>query len=557
MTSAPPEFAAAREPCEPEGWFLVAGAAAAALYLAGTFVFAKDISELTFLAAALCCVAAVATFADLRTARAGVALALGGVLLGCTAALGVALLPLARHRARSWALLRAACEGPTLVAGSAAVGATALGTAAGALLGGAAGAAELPQTLALCLVLAGVAGAATACAYFAKYAPDAGRSLGVDLNYNGVKAFCVLAGAVLGAMTAAGALVAALKLHGLARGPALHVPGRNSFALVAFGALVVLGALFVLPPDTTGLIYAHLLCGAILVAAGLGSLLVVGCAVQDMAVCLALLSGLAGWTLVAEGFALDNLLLTIVGCLVGVIGGLQVRVLGRAANRTLSAVLLAHPKPLTVVAETTASIAAATGLEAGLLDPRLSRTQTTSVEAVAETLAEARQVVVVPGFGLSIAGAQWALSAVVLALLKREVEVHVALHPNAGRLPGHMHVVLAEAGVPTSIVRAIEVEGPHDINQDVNQIFAQADVALVVGAHDLTNSAAVEDPNSALAGKPVLHVWKAKNCVFLRHHTQMDNNNPVYAKENVSVLLGDPKHSLEALNIHVQSHSLI
>eukprot|EP00386_Alphamonas_edax_P000731 GDKI01002284.1.p1 GENE.GDKI01002284.1~~GDKI01002284.1.p1 ORF type:complete len:274 (-),score=116.07 GDKI01002284.1:48-869(-) len=267
----------------------------------------------------------------------------------------------------------------------------------------------------------------------------------------------------------------------------------------------------------------------------LGYHLVASVGGADMPVCITVLNSYSGWALVAEGFMLNNPMMTIVGSLIGCSGGILSYIMCKAMNRSLTNVLFGGYATPAVTAN------AGEKKEKGVH-------QEIKAEGVAEMLASAKNVIVVPGYGMAVAKAQYALSELTKTLKDNGVNVKFGIHPVAGRMPGQMNVLLAEAGVPYDQVFEME---------EINEDFHSTDVALVIGANDITNSAAQEEPNCPIAGMPVLEVWKAKNCIFMKRTMAAgyaDLDNPVFYKENTNMLLGDAKNTTEQLVHKLKEH---
>jgi NAD(P) transhydrogenase len=235
-----------------------------------------------------------------------------------------------------------------------------------------------------------------------------------------------------------------------------------------------------------------------------------------MPVVITVLNSYSGWALCAEGFMLENSLLTIVGALIGSSGAILSHIMCVAMNRSLPSVLLG-------------------GFGQGAGGPAMTVSGTaveTSVEATAELLANAKSVIIVPGYGLAVAKAQYAVADIIKQLNASGIKCKVGVHPVAGRMPGQLNVLLAEAGVPYDLVEEIDEINPH---------FKETDVVLVIGANDTINSAAEDDPNSIIAGMPVLRVWLAKHVVIFKRSLgsgYADVPNPVFFKSNTTMLLG-------------------
>jgi NAD(P) transhydrogenase len=251
-----------------------------------------------------------------------------------------------------------------------------------------------------------------------------------------------------------------------------------------------------------------------------------------MPVCITVLNSYSGWALVAEGFMLNSPTLTVVGSLIGFSGAILTKIMCDGMNRDIFNVIFGGY-----------ATAAPSGDKADL-GPR--EHIETSADVVASELAEASKVVIVPGYGMAVARAQHAISNIATQLVAKGAEVQFGIHPVAGRMPGQMNVLLAEAGTPYEWVMEME---------EVNPGMPDADLCLVVGANDITNCAAQDDPDCAIAGMPVIEVWKAKKCIFMKRSMAAgyaDLDNPVFFKENTNMLLGDAKNTCDAIASKMQ-----
>jgi NAD(P) transhydrogenase len=265
-----------------------------------------------------------------------------------------------------------------------------------------------------------------------------------------------------------------------------------------------------------------------------GGLLTAAIGGADMPVVITVLNSYSGWALVAEGFMLNNDLLTIVGSLVGASGAILSYIMCVAMNRSLLAVMFGGYG--------TASTGAGPAMA-------ITGTHTeTNVDEVTSMLVDAKSVIITPGYGLAVAKGQYAIAEMTKMLRDRGVSVRFGIHPVAGRMPGQLNVLLAEAGVPYDIVFEMD---------EINGDFPEADVAIVVGANDTVNSAAEEDPNSTIAGMPVLQVWKAKQVVVMKRSMATgyaDVQNPLFFKPNTVMLFGDAKKTCDELKNKIFTH---
>lgn len=402
------------------------------------------------------------------------------------------------------------------------------GTLIGLGIGRAVQVTDLPQTVAGFHSCVGLAAMLTSVAHWAETANADGSS-------DPSTAIAAILGNLVGGITLTGSIVAFGKLHGIMGSKPLSLPGKNALNLLACMVQLWLICAFMSPttfylPAGSFFIRMVLMIATSVLACLLGWHLVASVGGGDMPVCITVLNSYSGWALVAEGFMLRNSLLTIVGSLIGFSGGILSYIMCVAMNRSLANVLFGGYS----------QVAPKKG--SGDSDSSPKEHRETSVEEVADLISSAKSVIVVPGYGMAVARAQYALAEVAKKCQENNVKLRFAIHPVAGRMPGQMNVLLAEAGVPYDWVFEME---------EINEEFGEADVALVVGANDITNSAAQEDPTCAIAGMPVLEVWNARHCVFMKRSMgsgYADLENPVFYKPNTLMLLGDARNKVEALS---------
>lgn len=332
----------------------------------------------------------------------------------------------------------------------------------------------------------------------------------------------VFLGVLIGAVTFTGSIVAYLKLSAKMSSAPLTLPGRNWLNL---GALVAsAGALgwFLASPSLVPLLLMTV------VALALGWHLVAAIGGGDMPVVVSMLNSYSGWAAAAAGFMLDNDLLIVTGALVGSSGAILSYIMCRAMNRSFVSVILGGfgTEGGTVVSSGSTEVGDHREVQAA---------------EVAEMLKSASSVVITPGYGMAVAKAQYPVADLVARLRAAGVEVRFGVHPVAGRLPGHMNVLLAEAKVPYDIVLEMD---------EINDDLASTDVVLVIGANDTVNPAALEDPGSPIAGMPVLEVWKAKQVVVFKRSMATGYagvQNPLFFRENTAMLFGDAKDQVERI----------
>jgi NAD(P) transhydrogenase subunit beta len=321
----------------------------------------------------------------------------------------------------------------------------------------------------------------------------------------------------IGAVTFTGSIVANLKLSARIKSAPLMLPGKNYLNLGALGAFAVLTGFFVASPSLI------LLIAVTVVALALGWHLVASIGGGDMPVVVSMLNSYSGWAAAASGFLLNNNLLIVTGALVGSSGAYLSYIMCQAMNRSFISV-----------------IAGGFGIEA----PTSSQTdygdyREVNAAEVGALLTNAKSVVITPGYGMAVAQAQYPVAELAKQLRERGVEVRFGIHPVAGRLPGHMNVLLAEAKVPYDIVLEMD---------EINDDFEKTSVVLVIGANDTVNPAAAEDPTSPIAGMPVLRVWEAADVIVFKRSMAAGYagvQNPLFFRENSAMLFGDAKAMVE------------
>ncbi|WP_256745200.1 Re/Si-specific NAD(P)(+) transhydrogenase subunit beta, partial [Aeromonas hydrophila] len=341
---------------------------------------------------------------------------------------------------------------------------------------------------------------------------------GAMLNIHLVEIFL---GVFIGAVTFTGSVVAFGKLRGLISSKPLMLPHRHKLNLLAVVASLALMVYFV---NAGGSTFALLVMT--LIAFAFGWHLVASIGGADMPVVVSMLNSYSGWAAAAAGFMLSNDLLIVVGALVGSSGAILSYIMCKAMNRSFISV-----------------IAGGFGSDgvASTADQEMGEYRETSAEDVADLLKNSSSVIITPGYGMAVAQAQYPVAEITQKLRDRGVKVRFGIHPVAGRLPGHMNVLLAEAKVPYDIVLEMD---------EINEDFSDTDTVLVIGANDTVNPAAMEDPGSPIAGMPVLEVWKAQNVIGFKRSMNTGYagvQNPLFFKENTQMLFGDAKASVEAI----------
>ncbi|MDR3468949.1 MAG: NAD(P)(+) transhydrogenase (Re/Si-specific) subunit beta [Xanthobacteraceae bacterium] len=377
---------------------------------------------------------------------------------------------------------------------------------------------SMPELVAAFHSLVGMAAVLVAAAAF--YAPVA-FDIGTRGNIHGSSLVEMSLGVAIGALTFTGSVIAFLKLSGRMSGKPIILPARHVINIVLGLALIFF--IFELV-SSQGQVSFWLIT---ILALVLGALLIIPIGGADMPVVISMLNSYSGWAAAGIGFTLGNSALIITGALVGSSGAILSYIMCHAMNRSFISVILGG-----FGGETAA--AAAGGGEA-------KPVKLGSAEDAAFIMKNAQKVIIVPGYGMAVAQAQHALREMADNLKKEGVEVKYAIHPVAGRMPGHMNVLLAEANVPYDEVFELE---------DINSEFAQADIAFVIGANDVTNPAAEDDPTSPIYGMPVLQVWKAGTVMFIKRSLASGYagiDNPLFYRDNTMMLLGDAKKVTESI----------
>ncbi len=406
-----------------------------------------------------------------------------------------------------------------------------VGAAVGSALASQVGPTELPQTVAAFHSLVGIAAMAGA----------AGEYLGNSELAVGTLSSIYLA-TYIGGVTFSGSLVAFGKLSGMLDSAPLQLPGRDQLNLGMLGACVLGMGAFLNPELASGLASVDpetLQLGSLGMAAAVSSVLgwhlTASIGGADMPVVITVLNSYSGWALCAEGFLLNNPLLAQVGALIGFSGAILTWIMCEAMGRDIVSVILGG------AGTTIAPAGEAVEIE--------GEVTTVNVDAVTDAIMEANNIIITPGYGLAVAQAQFAIADIAKNLKAAGKNVRFAIHPVAGRMPGQLNVLLAEAGVPYDIVFEME---------EINDDFDDTDITLVIGASDTVSSAAEDDPNCSIYGMPVLRVWNSGQVYVLKRSIGNTGYagmmNPILFKDNVDVLLGDAKDTCDALKAAVDSN---
>src|ERR1700674_2756990 len=396
-----------------------------------------------------------------------------------------------------------------------------VGAAVGAVLARRVEMTQMPQLVA---ILHSFVGLAAVLIGFTNYLMPAGDLAGAERVIHLSEIYL---GVFIGTITFTGSIVAFLKLQGTISGKPLVIPARHMLNLAVLLLCVAIAYRFLNATASADGITALLVM--IVLAAVLGVHLVMAIGGADMPVVVSMLNSYSGWAAAATGFMLSNDLLIVTGALVGSSGAILSYIMCRAMNRNFVAVIMGG------FGTSSGTVAAAPQGEV----------IATTAEDVAHLLSDAQEVIIVPGYGMAVSQAQGVVSEITKRLRARKVNVRFGIHPVAGRLPGHMNVLLAEAKVPYDIVMAMD---------EINDNFDDTDVVLVIGANDTVNPAAAEDPGSPIAGMPVLTVWDADNVVVFKRSMAAGYagvQNPLFFRETTRMLFGDAKKMLDGILQHL------
>lgn len=385
---------------------------------------------------------------------------------------------------------------------------------------------EMPQMPELVAILHSFVGLAAVLVGISSYIDPSSHFIGIEKNIHNAEIFI---GIFIGAITLSGSVIAFGKLQGVISGKPLLLPMRHALNLLAILICCVLGYVFL----NTDLVFlgstALLVMTVIALVIGVHMVMAIGGA--DMPVVVSMLNSYSGWAAAATGFMLANDLLIVTGALVGSSGAILSYIMCRAMNRRFISVILGG---FGTEGSSTASSEAA------------GEVVITTAEETAALLQDATSIIIVPGYGMAVAQAQTIISEITHQLRAKGIDLRFAIHPVAGRLPGHMNVLLAEANVPYDIVLEMD---------EINADMPNTDVVLVIGANDIVNPAAQDDPNSPIAGMPVLEVWKAASTIVLKRslatgYAGVDNS--LFYKDNTRMLFGDARASMDAVLKHLE-----
>lgn len=466
-----------------------------------------EVHQMAYLASSLCCIGALGGLSAQPTARLGNALGIIGVSSGIAATLGL-LQP-----------------NPEVLAQM--VGVAAGGGLIGSTIAKKIEITDLPQLVAAFHSLVGMAAVLTCFSTFIDHYP----TFATDPAATMIKTSLFL-GTFIGGVTFTGSLIAYGKLQGLLDSAPLMLPGRHALNAGLLAANVGAMGYYLMDPSYS--IGLGMLGTTAALSGVMGVTLTMAIGGADMPVVITVLNSYSGWALCAEGFMLNNNLMTVVGSLIGASGAILSYIMCVAMNRSLPNVILGG---------------FGTSSTAGGKPMEITGTHTEwTVNQTVEAMVEAKNIIIVPGYGLAVAKGQYPVAEMVSILRKKGKNVRFGIHPVAGRMPGQLNVLLAEAGVPYDIVLEME---------EINDDFNHCDLALVIGANDTVNSAAEDDPNSIIAGMPVLRVWKAAQSVVMKRSLGVGYaavDNPIFFNENNAMLLGDAKKSCDGLLAGLKAH---
>ncbi|AOJ90628.1 MULTISPECIES: Re/Si-specific NAD(P)(+) transhydrogenase subunit beta [Burkholderia] len=382
---------------------------------------------------------------------------------------------------------------------------------------------QMPELVALMHSLVGLA----ACLVgFASYIDTSLQFTGAEKAIHEVE---IYVGILIGAVTFAGSIIAFGKLSGKIGGKPLLLPARHWLNLAALLIVIYYGRAFLHAETIQDGMLPLVVMTVISLLFGVHMVMAIGGA--DMPVVVSMLNSYSGWAAAATGFMLGNDLLIVIGALVGSSGAILSYIMCRAMNRNF----------ISVIAGGFGSGAGAPAAAGGGAAQPAGEAVAVSAAETAELLREAKRVIIVPGYGMAVAQAQHTVFELTKLLREKGVDVRFAIHPVAGRMPGHMNVLLAEAKVPYDIVLEMD---------EINGDFPEADVSMVIGANDIVNPAAQDDPSSPIAGMPVLEVWKAKTSIVMKRSMASGYagvDNPLFYKDNNRMLFGDAKSMLNEI----------
>ncbi len=379
---------------------------------------------------------------------------------------------------------------------------------------------QMPELVASLHSLVGLAAVTVG---FANFMDPVVHHTGVELTIHDIETYL---GILIGAVTFSGSIIAFGKLSGRIGGKPLTLPGRHIFNLGLLVAAIWFGREFVIQSAAGGGLEPLIIMTVIALVFGIHMVMAIGGA--DMPVVVSMLNSYSGWAASATGFMLENDLLIVTGALVGSSGAILSYIMCRAMNRKFFAVIAGG------FGTGGGATSSGEGEEQGEVVP-------IDAQDVAALLAGAKEVMIIPGYGMAVAQAQHTVYEITKVLRAKKINVRFGIHPVAGRMPGHMNVLLAEAKVPYDIVFEMD---------EINDDFPKVDVSVVIGANDIVNPSALEVPDSPIAGMPVLECWKGDTTIVLKRSMATGYagvQNPLFFKENTRMLFGDAKETLDAV----------
>ncbi len=381
---------------------------------------------------------------------------------------------------------------------------------------------QMTQMPELVAILHSLVGAAAVAVGYANFMDPNKHLVGVELTIHDIETYL---GILIGAVTLSGSVIAFGKLSGRIGGQPLTLPARHWLNLGLLIASFWFGYEFVVQSSAGGGMIPLLIMTVIALLFGIHMVMAIGGA--DMPVVVSMLNSYSGWAAAATGFMLNNDLLIVTGALVGSSGAILSYIMCRAMNRKFIAVIAGG-------FGTGGGTAAASGEQEGEI-------VAIEAEETAALLVDAKEVMIIPGYGMAVAQAQHIVYEITKILRAKGVNVRFAIHPVAGRMPGHMNVLLAEAKVPYDIVFEMD---------EINEDFPNVDVSMVIGANDIVNPSALDEPDGPIGGMPVIECWKGKTTIVLKRSMATGYagvQNPLFFKENTRMLFGDAKDTLDAV----------
>ena len=385
---------------------------------------------------------------------------------------------------------------------------------------------QMPELVAILHSLVGIAAVLVGYVNF----------LDTSIEYQGVEKVIheieIYVGIFIGAITFSGSVVAFGKLSGRMSGNPLMLPARHWLNLILISVICVYGYIFVITENVPDALTPLIIMTVLSLIFGVHLIMAIGGA--DMPVAVSMLNSYSGWAASVTGFMLGNDLLIVVGALVGSSGAILSYIMCRAMNRSFISVIAGG---------------FGTDSSSGNMTSSEDQGEVSPIEAddVCELLMSSKKVMIIPGYGMAVAQAQHTVNEIVKVLQSKKINVSFAIHPVAGRMPGHMNVLLAEAKVPYDIVFEMD---------EINEDFPGVDTSIIIGANDIVNPSALEDPNSPIAGMPVLECWKGKTSIVLKRSMATGYagvQNPLFFKDNTRMLFGDAKVSMDAVLSAIQS----